>query len=334
MAPQIKKAKTAFLYYQGDKLASIKKELKLSMGEAMTEVRSFLRGLQWQSPYPSLVSPTRTPCCIVLLQLAARWRTLSESQREKYLELERQDRERFDKASVEADAVRLTEQEARRNAQFMQKGEDSKSRGARKSLDEERERITENRERRRQQREADMDDDDREERQRLKDAKRKETEERQRKRADEEAAVSKQHKKLDREQSKKTANRLEYLFQQSPIFAKLKMGKGSMAEAEKAEAEEAEAKKRDRSSRGRPEKPHHLHDNDSPEEDEDLIEEEETHIFLTKQPNCIKFGKLKPYQVESLNWMIHLAEKGLNGILADEVSLCRSTNHFFEYYHG
>jgi SWI/SNF-related matrix-associated actin-dependent regulator of chromatin subfamily A member 5 len=260
--------------------------------------------------------------------LAARWRTLSEAQREKYLELERQDRERFDKASVEADAVRLTEQEARRNAQFRQEGEDSRSRGARKSLDEERERITENRERRRQQREADMDDDDREERQRLKDAKRKETEERQRKRADEEAAVSKQHKKLDREQSKKTANRLEYLFQQSPIFAKLKMGKGSMAEAEKAEADEAEAKKRDRSSRGRPAKPHHLHDNDSPEEDEELEEEEETHIFLTKQPDCIKFGKLKPYQVESLNWMIHLAEKGLNGILADEVSLCGSPNHF------
>ncbi|OEU07162.1 SNF2_N-domain-containing protein, partial [Fragilariopsis cylindrus CCMP1102] len=30
---------------------------------------------------------------------------------------------------------------------------------------------------------------------------------------------------------------------------------------------------------------------------------------------------LKPYQLESLNWMIHLAEKGLNGILADEMGL-------------
>ncbi|EED93751.1 predicted protein, partial [Thalassiosira pseudonana CCMP1335] len=45
------------------------------------------------------------------------------------------------------------------------------------------------------------------------------------------------------------------------------------------------------------------------------------HVFLTKQPNCIKFGTLKPYQLEGLNWMIHLAEKGLNGILADEMGL-------------
>ena len=38
MAPQVKKAKTAFLYYQGDKLSVIRKELGLSMGDAMTEV--------------------------------------------------------------------------------------------------------------------------------------------------------------------------------------------------------------------------------------------------------------------------------------------------------
>ena len=39
MAPQVKKAKTAFLYFQSDKLSLIRKELKLSMGDAMTEVR-------------------------------------------------------------------------------------------------------------------------------------------------------------------------------------------------------------------------------------------------------------------------------------------------------
>jgi hypothetical protein len=39
MAPQVKKAKTAFLYFQGDKLAAVKNEMNLSMGDAMTEVR-------------------------------------------------------------------------------------------------------------------------------------------------------------------------------------------------------------------------------------------------------------------------------------------------------
>lgn len=38
MAPQVKKAKTAFLFYQGDQLAAVKQELGGSMGEAMQEV--------------------------------------------------------------------------------------------------------------------------------------------------------------------------------------------------------------------------------------------------------------------------------------------------------
>ena len=71
-------------------------------------------------------------------------------------------------------------------------------------------------------------------------------------------------------------------------------------------------------------KPHHVHDADSADDEDNLGEEDEDgggdqHVFLTKQPSIIKHGNLKPYQLESLNWMIHLAEKGLNGILADEV---------------
>jgi hypothetical protein len=41
MAPQVKKVKTAFLYYQGDQLSAIRKELGLSMGDAMTEVSQY-----------------------------------------------------------------------------------------------------------------------------------------------------------------------------------------------------------------------------------------------------------------------------------------------------
>ena len=39
--------------------------------------------------------------------------------------------------------------------------------------------------------------------------------------------------------------------------------------------------------------------------------------------SCAKFGTLKPNQLEDLNWMIHLAEKGLNGILTDEMGSAR-----------
>lgn len=42
---------------------------------------------------------------------------------------------------------------------------------------------------------------------------------------------------------------------------------------------------------------------------------------LTVQPSCIKFGTMRPYQIEGLNWMINLYEQGINGILADEMGL-------------
>lgn len=42
---------------------------------------------------------------------------------------------------------------------------------------------------------------------------------------------------------------------------------------------------------------------------------------ITQQPKCIKFGTMKPYQLEGLNWMIRLHDSGVNGILADEMGL-------------
>ena len=54
-------------------------------------------------------------------------------------------------------------------------------------------------------------------------------------------------------------------------------------------------------------------------DDDDGDDDAEEHVFLTKQPSCIKFGTLKPYQLEGLNWMIRLQENGVNGILADEM---------------
>jgi SNF2 family DNA or RNA helicase len=77
-------------------------------------------------------------------------------------------------------------------------------------------------------------------------------------------------------------------------------------------------------------------DDDDEDEDEDDDEDEdeggpvERHTFLMKQPSCIKFGTLKPYQLEGLNWMIHLAEKGLNGILADEMGLGKVSTSFLQ----
>ena len=48
---------------------------------------------------------------------------------------------------------------------------------------------------------------------------------------------------------------------------------------------------------------------------------------LTVQPSCIKFGKMRDYQLQGLNWMIHLYDNGINGILADEKGLGLSLIH-------
>jgi hypothetical protein len=290
--------------------------------------------------------------------MASRWKSLPADQKAKYHQLEREDRQRFEEESAQADLQRLQAQEARLKALVVQDGEDATSRGARKQQQREREEAAQSREERRRSQEANLDDDVRAERDRVRAAKKAETEARQRKRAEEEEALATQHQKLDKETAKKAASRLEYLFKQSSIFQKLRKGEGSMDDEEKkddhatkndtATAAAGGGGKKSASGRGArnrnsstgsangsksnnktPNKPHHIHDKESAEEedalDDEEQEEEDRHVFLTRQPSVIKHGQLKAYQLESLNWMIHLAEKGLNGILADEVC----THNFF-----
>lgn len=40
---------------------------------------------------------------------------------------------------------------------------------------------------------------------------------------------------------------------------------------------------------------------------------------LTVQPSVIKHGTMREYQIQGLNWLIHLYDNGINGILADEM---------------
>jgi SWI/SNF-related matrix-associated actin-dependent regulator of chromatin subfamily A member 5 len=138
-------------------------------------------------------------------------------------------------------------------------------------------------------------------------------------------------KKLNKEESKNASKRLEYLLQQSSIFGRLKTGgKDGLPLGH----DDKKTSAIDDTSYV----PHHRHEvaltekksfvskkSDSVEDevDEEEVYSQDDHVFLSKQPTCIKFGTLKPYQLEGLNWMIHLAEKGLNGILADE--MVRST---------
>jgi SWI/SNF-related matrix-associated actin-dependent regulator of chromatin subfamily A member 5 len=68
----------------------------------------------------------------------------------------------------------------------------------------------------------------------------------------------------------------------------------------------------------------HRHRMTEEEEDQELLTASKKSLNLIRfeeSPSYIKFGQMRDYQVRGLNWMISLAENGINGILADEMGL-------------
>jgi SWI/SNF-related matrix-associated actin-dependent regulator of chromatin subfamily A member 5 len=64
------------------------------------------------------------------------------------------------------------------------------------------------------------------------------------------------------------------------------------------------------------------------DEDAELLKDEEeggerAGHRLSVQPSIITGGTLREYQMQGLNWLIHLYDNGINGILADEMVSCR-----------
>lgn len=54
-----------------------------------------------------------------------------------------------------------------------------------------------------------------------------------------------------------------------------------------------------------------------------MLKEEDTLVErghrLSTQPSVIANGTMREYQLQGLNWLIHLYDNGINGILADEM---------------
>ena len=333
MAPQVSRAKSAFMFYQSDHLGDIKRSLgpTASMGDAMQ-------------------------------QLSSQWRSLTDTQRQPYLTREEEDRARYQAECDMADeeAIRVRNDRLNKNA-LPHEGEElqASTRGARAQQDADREDREARDKARKEAALHKLTPEEREERRLAKESKHAEKMERQKKRNDEEAAVAHQHRKLDKEAAKKTADRLKYLLGQSEIFGRLKDGQASKKSSGSGSGRGGGGGNGAASSSGggstssddgtnnhgykskhSPSKKKNSRQNntatttqDDPEGEgvEDDDDDDDTtngdasthhhHTFLSKQPSCIKFGTLKPYQLEGLNWMIHLAEKGLNGILADEMGL-------------
>ncbi|XP_073526367.1 LOW QUALITY PROTEIN: uncharacterized protein [Phyllobates terribilis] len=117
--------------------------------------------------------------------------------------------------------------------------------------------------------------------------------------------LDQQNAAIDADMNNKGKGRLNYLLQQTEIFAHFAKGDQS-------------ASQKKTKGRGR-----HASKVTEEEEDEEYLKEEEAaagNTRLVAQPSCIQ-GRMRDYQLAGLNWLIRLYENGINGILADEMGL-------------
>jgi len=114
-----------------------------------------------------------------------------------------------------------------------------------------------------------------------------------------------------------TANaRLDFLMQQAEVFSHFVREDGASAGASKRGRKKAAGAGSPSGRRAKGRKSEN-------EEDQELVaaamDGPESTGRLTKQPSMLKFGTLRDYQLEALNWLINLYDTGINGILAEYV---------------
>mmetsp|Transcript_40687 Transcript_40687/g.90456 ORF Transcript_40687/g.90456 Transcript_40687/m.90456 type:complete len:1088 (-) Transcript_40687:511-3774(-) len=107
-------------------------------------------------------------------------------------------------------------------------------------------------------------------------------------------------------EAERARHRLQFLLRQAEIFQHFV--------PEKEKNKTVKQKARGRGAR------------DEYDEDEELLRDEEDEgeragHRLQVQPSIITGGTLREYQMQGLNWLIHLYDNGINGILADEMGL-------------
>ncbi|KAH7462525.1 hypothetical protein KRP22_004946 [Phytophthora ramorum] len=105
--------------------------------------------------------------------------------------------------------------------------------------------------------------------------------------------------------------KMDFLMAQSDVFTSFLMGGSSAVGKEMSRTKAAAKEAGSRRGKG------------SKQADAQALQDMDDARFtrVTQQPSIIKFGTMKPYQLEGLNWMIRLHDSGVNGILADEMGL-------------
>jgi len=125
-----------------------------------------------------------------------------------------------------------------------------------------------------------------------------------------------QNAKMTASSERSSEARIQFLIEQADVFARfMDGGVDSLKKKKKGKKGKAAAPAGKGGARTR---------KTEEEEDEEIMAAQmkgKTLTRLTVQPECIKFGTMRSYQIEGLNWLINLYEQGINGILADEMGL-------------
>jgi len=114
--------------------------------------------------------------------------------------------------------------------------------------------------------------------------------------------------------------RLTYLMAQSEVFAHFLMGDVGDAKEEK----QGPGRRKSSSSSSSQQKGGRARKSEASEDRELLKQAQSAVAAVTRlhvQPKAITGGKMRPYQLEGLNWLVKLYDNNVNGILADEMGL-------------
>ena len=230
-------------------------------------------------------------------EISAAWKALDAGGKKKFDKLAEQDRARFERESDEADAAAAAEQEAKR---AQRDGDATGPRGCKRPLEEKaakpRKKVEMSAARKKQ---IAADRAEREQR---------------------EENIEEEREALRERMAEAAQARLKYLLSQSDIFGHFGSGVTAAAKAA-SRGRDGGAAASPRTPKS-PSKRRARVDSTGDDDEDDAAARRESvaETRLLTQPSCIA-GKMRPYQLEGLNWMIRLQEHGMNGILADEMGL-------------
>ena len=240
------------------------------------------------------------------LIIKIQWKSLTQEERAPYDELARVDKDRYRAECAKRDEDVLRAQEERRKKNEVGDVLETSKRNSTQAASDA---ITSRSDVPRKQRFVSEEE-------------REKKEERRQEKKQEEQGMKAQHDELKAARAAQAEARLKYLLSQSDIFSHFGVGKApGTANAPRPSSSSTDAAspvgKRNRESKQNLEE---MDDDERALMAEEADEGPSAHrSLIVKQPSIITGGQLRQYQIEGLEWMIRLADNGINGILADEM---------------